>query len=452
MQRYYIHEGNLERLQNKLKAIENKCKKYNASFTFNIIEAEAEYREVEDEETAGRHLVRFIPVEAEGTISHGDWSFVATLEHSAEGNVIRQFNTELTVPERYRDAECICEHCNTRRNRRDTYIIFNHESGEFKQVGKSCLMEYTRGLSAEDVARYISWFDFLIKGDGAGGTRGTTYYNTLEVVQYAIECVRHWGYHKSLSWDDEEYYSRDYRSTKERVIDYMRVNRGWMCRHDYKAIEKHREEMLEVGFNHDTEQNKEQAAEMIAWASKFDTETFGYMHNLKVISRKEYIEHRDLGILISIVASYYRHLNNIEETKKKEAEHQKVADASNYVGQEKERITRNLQSCEHIYTSESIYGSSYLYKMVDTEGNVLTWWSSSWIDLDGYKVTSVTGTVKAHEEYRGIKQTVLTRCKFTCEKIEEEKKAEEIDEASILAARKAADEAMDVFYAAIEGE
>lgn len=39
-------------------------------------------------------------------------------------------------------------------------------TGEFKQVGRSCLKDFTGGLDASAVAQYISFFDELIGGKG----------------------------------------------------------------------------------------------------------------------------------------------------------------------------------------------------------------------------------------------------------------------------------------------
>lgn len=59
---------------------------------------------------------------------------------------------------------------------------------------------------------------------------------------------------------------------------------------------------------------------------------------------------------------------------------------------------------EHNYT--------YLYSFKDDNGNVLVWQTSKGLALDdGAKVT-IKGTIKEHNEYKEVKQTVLTRCKI----------------------------------------
>ena len=47
---------------------------------------------------------------------------------------------------------------------------------------------------------------------------------------------------------------------------------------------------------------------------------------------------------------------------------------------------------------------------IGADGNVYTWKTGKYID-DTVDEMSITGTVKAHTEFRGIKQTELTRCR-----------------------------------------
>ena len=62
---------------------------------------------------------------------------------------------------------------------------------------------------------------------------------------------------------------------------------------------------------------------------------------------------------------------------------------------------------------EGMY-TSHLYKFIDADGNVFSWFSSNSIDglTEGVNVKLV-GTIKKLDEYQGEKQTILTRCKVT---------------------------------------
>ena len=52
------------------------------------------------------------------------WTFVATIDHTMEaGNVIRKIDSGAEIPERFRYAKSICEHCNVNRQRNDTFLL-----------------------------------------------------------------------------------------------------------------------------------------------------------------------------------------------------------------------------------------------------------------------------------------------------------------------------------------
>lgn len=55
----------------------------------------------------------------------------------------------------------------------------------------------------------------------------------------------------------------------------------------------------------------------------------------------------------------------------------------------------------------------YIYKFVDTDGNVLVWNTTAYADVEEGKTYSLVGTVAKHDDYKGEKQTELKRCKVT---------------------------------------
>lgn len=56
------------------------------------------------------------------------------------------------------------------------------------------------------------------------------------------------------------------------------------------------------------------------------------------------------------------------------------------------------------------YGWLHINSFKDAQGNVIVWKSSKCCEKGKYKLTA---TVKAQEEYKGIKQTIVTRAKLT---------------------------------------
>ena len=66
-----------------------------------------------------------------------------------------------------------------------------------------------------------------------------------------------------------------------------------------------------------------------------------------------------------------------------------------------------------VYATEGFYGHTDIVKFRDSKGNMFAWFASGHTGLKREDRISIKGTVKQYDEYRGIKQTVLTRCKFT---------------------------------------
>lgn len=254
MNTYAIHEDNLDRLEKHLTRIQNKCKKYGSSFHYAVVGEEFREYKLESGET---NIVRYVLVEAEGQVIHNDWEFIAVVENTGAGNIIRQYNTDIEVPEKYRTTEPVCEHCNTKRRRKDTYLIYNQKTQEWKQVGKTCLCEFTQGMDAEEVARYISLFHELIKGEAISGSGSNyeCYYNVQEILQYALETIKHFGYQKSTEWEQ--------RPTRDRCMDYFRVCTGRTVWMGQSFVDRLEEEMEQVKFNACSEENEKMASDAL---------------------------------------------------------------------------------------------------------------------------------------------------------------------------------------------
>ena len=106
-----------------------------------------------------------------------------------------------------------------------------------------------------------------------------------------------------------------------------------------------------------------------------------------------------------------------------------VPDTSNsqWVGEVRERIERTVTYLGHSsYERRSFsgYGTDVvnIHRFADGEGNLLVWKTTAclgyydesednWLPIWAGTRLDLRGTVKAHDEYRGTKQTLLNRCK-----------------------------------------
>lgn len=384
--KYLIHESNIERLEKKLTTISNKCEKYGCAFTYEVIGEQFK----ENEEGI---VSRYIEIETEGIAKVNDWVFVATIDFHENGNIVRKCgNIEVEVPERYYTSEPVCEHCNTKRRRKDAYIVMNTVTGEFKQVGRSCLKDFTCGLSAELVAQYIAAFDTMIEGEVvAAGWHAVEYLDTKEYLQYVVECINHFGF----------YGTQSERPTKSRAYEYLMANAGkiYLAKHLQQLLR----EMEEANFKYDTVEVKEVVEKALAWITE-QSEDNNYIHNVKVLASQQYIIYKDMGFIASLISTYNKAMQI--ETKKREQE--KANSDSTFIGNVGDRITVEVKSIECVASWDTQFGITFVYKMVDENGNVYTWKTGKSI---ANKKSTIIGTVKEHKEFRGTKQTELTRCK-----------------------------------------
>ena len=83
---------------------------------------------------------------------------------------------------------------------------------------------------------------------------------------------------------------------------------------------------------------------------------------------------------------------------------------SDWVGSVGERVT---VSAKLVFTTEVFgqFGSSTLYKFETADNDQISWFTTSYIDVDQGSPITLTGRVKKHDEYQGAKQTIMTRCK-----------------------------------------
>lgn len=86
---------------------------------------------------------------------------------------------------------------------------------------------------------------------------------------------------------------------------------------------------------------------------------------------------------------------------------------SNWIGEVGDKITDLKVQLVRKYTMDGKYGLTTLYGFQDENGNIINWWSSTFqeIEINDW-TTIVRGTIKKLDEYKGVKQTVVTRCKL----------------------------------------
>lgn len=406
MNKFAIYEENLPKFEKALDRIKNKCIKYNCPFTYNQIGEEFRTETITTDED-GTILAssieitrRFVIVEVEAHPVIDSWELVASLEHTKEGNIIHPINNNIDIPERYYNVAPYCEHCNTNRRRKNSFIIRNIKTNEFKQVGKTCLNDFTGNINAEWLAQFYAMFDKLatFEAPQGGYNNNTRYFPVIDLLAYTVAVTNIYGYCKSGADN----------ATGETVKDFYIVNE---CKgYPIQAVnEQIKEKMQSVNFKV-TEDDIATAEKIKVYVNGLK-DANNYIHNIKTLCASDMVAYKNVNVLVSAITCYNRGL----ERKAKEEARKKEAGNSNHVGNIKDRLTINIASWKCLTSWCNCYDgynetTTFLYQFVDNNGNIFVWKTSKYLDEDA-TLKELTGTVKAHNVYRDAKQTELTRCK-----------------------------------------
>lgn len=395
----------MESLERKLTRIKNKCAKYGNDFRYERIGEH--FEEVTFHEEIGcdfngqpiyreyKEIVKYIDIDVEGDAAINGWKYAASLEFTEAGNIIAGV-AGLEIPERYYSCDPWCEHCKTMRDRRHSFIVFNEETGEFKQVGKSCLRDFTGGLSADQAALFESFFKELEQASEFHGGNGKTYFNVRNFMAYLAETIRIYGYCKR---DGYNLSTADRAEELYRSANKMRIP---------QSAEDRVREAKSKGF--DITKSVETADAVRKWVIGCEKND-NYYHNLKVACKLEYGDYTVVGLLASAFPTYNRELEYEAERRAKEAKEAAERARSSWMGEVGDRISFKIADAFAVTSWETQWGVTRIYKIVNEAGQVATWKTSAWID-DSDIGKTIKGTVKELNEYRGVKQTELIRCKI----------------------------------------
>ena len=84
-----------------------------------------------------------------------------------------------------------------------------------------------------------------------------------------------------------------------------------------------------------------------------------------------------------------------------------------YFGEIGEKVDLTLK-CVAYYGFDTQFGTTFIWKFVDSENHVFIWKTGKYIDnFESGVEMHIKGTIKDHNEYNGEQQTVLTCCKIT---------------------------------------
>tara|TARA_Y100000310_G_scaffold54016_2_gene49539 strand:+ start:19 stop:1308 length:1290 start_codon:yes stop_codon:yes gene_type:complete len=336
------------------------------------------------------------------------WQFAARVEPFEDGvNLIHTAPTfEGVVPTSYRATDPgHCDHCGKRRHRKETFIV-QSDDGNFFQVGRNCLRDFTGHNSPEHIARALGWLA-EIRGWSEescfSGGKLEVDYRADTVLAWASVVIRKEGWGASASDNPTRWTVHTLLCGGPDKHDF----RGRNALHDFLAARERFDAL--VGAVEDCD--IEEAAATLAWVRSLEDPDNDYLANLVTILSSNWVAEKHLGLAVSATRAYRRHLEIKEKWQtEREGRDARIATAR-HLGEIGEKIEVDVTLTD-TRTIETQFGTSVLYSFEDADGNVVKWFSSG-RGIDDQIGTSIhlVGTVKKHDEYRGLKQTLLTRCK-----------------------------------------
>ncbi len=346
-------------------------------------EVTAETKEKRDAKDKQTFIIEFTPV----TITAAEpklagWKFIATIEHTPLGNLLRSAtDSNKNLPAEYRTNKNVCDHCQTARRRKDTYLVQHCSFGDLRQVGRSCIKDFLGHGNPDALARYFDnllslWSDLNeVRDDENFFGNAPFAEETGTFLAVAAESVRVNGWVAKSAWDG-----------------YPTATLAW----DYlTAITVDRTKRLKTyGFDSISDESRELANYARAWAIALtdpEIQSSDYLYNLKVSCSLDAVTGRRAGIVASVISAYQRHLGDVAYEKVKQ---ERKAEASPVpVTDERIEITGIVISAKW---RSSDWGSS-LKLTIQTEDGYRVWGSapaSLLADVDTAVGDVVTFTAK----------------------------------------------------------
>lgn len=314
------------------------------------------------------------------------YKFVGKLEKNVGDTFLYKGSDE--VPQSQKEIR-ICQHCNSNRKRKLLYILKN-EQDEYITVGKSCLIDYIGHTDAEKIAKYYQEVNsfFNIDDDTLFLEEHMSIYDEQpdvfsidQILRASIVSIENRGYYKTDCEDN--------MSTKDDVYNILFSRKEREAELKEKAMDIPKKEIDEI---------KEIINNM--------EPTTSYIENLQLLIRDKFVTYNFLGYAVSMIPTVTREKEKmiVKEKNKK----------SNYVGDVGEKIELLVSFYrEAFYERESRYTGKYetvhIYTFVDENNNHIVWKTTAREHFDVGDKINLKAKVKEHNEYKDIKQTIITR-------------------------------------------
>lgn len=314
------------------------------------------------------------------------WKFLAAVDVVADGVVLRYppGSTANIRNDQIKQGEC--DHCHTRRARRSTMLVANQDTGQVLQVGRSCLKDFLGHntnpvfLTADEVTENLR--------DGQAST--PTAWDTNSVLAYAYAAVQAHGWAPASA--------SEYGRVPTRSLVMLALTGGRGAEELRQQLAPHLEDATARA-----PQIRQDLLDGLTGAT-------GYQANLLAILRADSVGSRHLGLAVSAINAHQRlQADHQRATEQRQAA--RNVDHAGTIGQ-KITLTGTVRTAILVngFTHRSPDNVMLIVDCGTAVAKMVT--AAAWAyPVEVGDQLTVTGTVKAHTEWNGTKQTVLTRPK-----------------------------------------
>jgi len=384
MEKILVPTSSLRKVFSRVEAINKKAKKLGLDC---VVEVKISNRMTTESLFRIASDMTELTVEGKAPDVAGAFQLVGAVRHLEAGDLALDFWPEIDFTE-FMGKGPFCDHCKKIRGRKVTFVIRERATGVLMRVGKTCLQEYfPQGAAAYQLAvaafeECLNFPSLFGEEHAAGGTCGN--FSTRQFLAFSFRSICLYGY-KSPAHED---------SSKNRVFSAL----------DLQTREGKQKEAEHVA---PTSADYEKVEGVFSWVDSLDRRN-QFFNNIHAAVKNPAVE-RTAGLLVAAALSFLKHLERLEEEKLNALNPSKHVGS---IGQRNDfenlrvKINRKLENDSDF--------TSYLVKLEDGDGNQLvTFTSASWVyEVEEGDLLKGRGTVKDHSTYRGVAQTVLSRCKF----------------------------------------
>jgi hypothetical protein len=378
-----IPDYRVEDLQARIEQIASRAKRMKLDPPVLHVLPETELVSMEDGEgKTVRVLHRRVLVIGETPMIEG-WEVAAVIEHAPDApNMIQSADPDLARA--YREAEPCCEHCNTTRQRNKTAVLREQDGGTLKQVGSSCVADFTGGHNVERALGLCSLMHELreaMDDDEFFAVRRPPGSVSVRAALAIASRIIH----------EHGFVSRE-------AAEYQRTAPTSMAVREAIEVPSIRRKSLPTVVDLDV------ADRTLAWVDTLEDDG-AYQGNLRAAVYRPYADDRVVGLLASGIAAFQRKIE--KDTSREPTEKQNA-----HVGAVKDKLEFDADVIT-VRERDGTYGITQQIVMRDDQGRTLVWWASRPMEIERGDRVRCRGTIKGHDSWDGTAQTMLTRCNIT---------------------------------------